>query len=450
MNHVPVEGFSKMSKDGKIEWLVNEYLNGSEKSVEILKQYWNDDATLQRLHDEFSENTLSNFYMPLGFAPNFLIDGELHCLPMAIEESSVVAAASKAAKFWISRGGFKTQILSKTKLGQVHFMFNGDFEKLERFFFDTLLAKLFKDTEIITKNMQARGGGILNIKLVDKTAEIPNYYQIHAEFDTVDSMGANFINSCLEQFAQTLKREVFETENFNQEEKNSLQIVMCILSNYTPECIVRAEVSCEIESLAEGNVTSEEFIEKFTRAVRIAEVEPYRATTHNKGIMNGVDAVVIATGNDFRAVEACAHTYASRNGKYSSLTHVEVKDGKFRFWLDLPVSLGTVGGLTSLHPLVKLALNVLGNPNAEKLMGIVAVAGLAQNFAALRSLVTTGIQKGHMKMHLLNILNQLEATEKEKEYFVNYFKDKTVSHHNVISEFCKIRGVKSVEELKRN
>ena len=450
MNHVPVEGFSKMSKEGKIEWLVNEYLNGSEKSVETLKQYWNENTDLQRLHDEFSENTLSNFYMPFGFAPNFLIDGELQCLPMAIEESSVVAAASKAAKFWISRGGFKTQILSKTKLGQVHFMFNGDFEKLERFFFDTLLAKLFKDTENITKNMQARGGGILNIKLVDKTAEIPNYYQLHAEFDTVDSMGANFINSCLEQFAQTLKREVFENENFDSKEKESLQIVMCILSNYTPECIVRAEVSCKVEDLAEGNITSEEFIEKFTRAVRIAEVEPYRATTHNKGIMNGVDAVVIATGNDFRAVEACAHTYASRNGKYSSLTHVEVKDGKFRFWLDLPISLGTVGGLTSLHPLVKLALNVLGNPNAEKLMGIVAVAGLAQNFAALRSLVTTGIQQGHMKMHLLNILNQLEATEEEKNYFVNYFKDKTVSHHNVISEFCKIRGVKSVEELKGN
>ncbi|MGB6083013.1 hydroxymethylglutaryl-CoA reductase [Moheibacter sp.] len=450
MNHTPVEGFSKMSKEGKIEWLVNEYLDGSENAIQILKQYWNEDPALQQLHDEFSENTLSNFYMPFGFAPNFLIDGELHCIPMAIEESSVVAAASKAAKFWISRGGFKTEVLSKVKLGHVHFMFRGNKEKLERFFIETVLAKLFKDTEAITKNMQARGGGILNLKLVDKTAEIEDYFQIHAEFDTVDSMGANFINSCLEQFAQTLKREIYDSENFTSEEKDSLQIVMCILSNYTPDCIVRAEVSCPVEDLAEGDVTSEEFVEKFSRAVRIAEVEPYRATTHNKGIMNGIDAVVIATGNDFRAVEACAHTYASRNGKYSSLTHCEVKDGVFRFWLDLPISLGTVGGLTSLHPLVKLALQVLGNPNAEKLMGFVAVAGLAQNFAALRSLVTTGIQQGHMKMHLLNILNQLEATEEEKNYFVNYFKDKTVSHHAVISEFLKLRGVKSVEELKKN
>lgn len=450
MNHTPVEGFSKMSKEGKIEWLVNEYLNGSEQAIQTLKQYWNDDAELQRLHDEFSENTLSNFYMPFGFAPNFLIDGELMCVPMAIEESSVVAAASKAAKFWIDRGGFKTQVLSKVKLGHVHFMFEGDKEKLERFFLETVLAKLFKDTDPITKNMQARGGGILNLKLVDKTSEIAHYYQIHAEFDTVDSMGANFINSCLEQFAQTLKREVFESDTFTNEEKESLQIVMCILSNYTPECIVRAEVSCKVEELAEGKVSADEFVEKFTRAVRIAEVEPYRATTHNKGIMNGIDAVVIATGNDFRAVEACAHAYASKDGRYSSLTHCEVKDGVFRFWLDLPISLGTVGGLTSLHPLVKLALQVLGCPNAEKLMGIVAVAGLAQNFAALRSLVTTGIQQGHMKMHLMNILNQLEATEEERAYFVNYFKDKTVSHHAVIDEFCRLRGVNSVEELKKN
>ncbi|MET3730449.1 hydroxymethylglutaryl-CoA reductase, degradative [Moheibacter stercoris] len=450
MNHTPVEGFSKMSKEGKIEWLVNEYLNGSEQAIQTLKQYWNEDLELQRLHDEFSENTLSNFYMPFGFAPNFLIDGELMCIPMAIEESSVVAAASKAAKFWIDRGGFKTQVLSKVKLGHVHFMFEGDKEKLDRFFLETLLAKLFKDTDPITKNMQARGGGILNLKLVDKTSEIENYYQIHAEFDTVDSMGANFINSCLEQFAQTLKREVYESDVFTNEEKESLQIVMCILSNFTPECIVRAEVSCKVEDLAEGNVSSEEFIEKFTRAVRIAEVEPYRATTHNKGIMNGVDAVVIATGNDFRAVEACAHAYASKDGRYSSLTHCEVKEGVFRFWLDLPIALGTVGGLTSLHPLVKLALQVLGSPNAEKLMGIVAVAGLAQNFAALRSLVTTGIQQGHMKMHLMNILNQLEATDEERAYFVNYFKDKTVSHHAVIDEFCRLRGVNSVEELKKN
>jgi len=450
MKHQPIEGFSKLSKEGKIEWLVNEYLNGDEKAIQTLKQYWNDDADLQKLHDEFSENTISNFYMPFGLAPNFLINNELYTIPMAVEESSVVAAASKAAKFWLGRGGFKTTVLSTVKLGHVHFMYEGNFEKLNTAFEHTIKAKLIEETNDITKNMRARNGGILKLELIDKTADLENYYQIKGSFETVDSMGANFINSCLEQFAKTLKNEIDADTTFTAEEKDSLQIVMCILSNYTPDCIVRAEVSCPVEQLAEGNVTAEEFVEKFTRAVRIAEIEPYRATTHNKGIMNGIDSVVIAIGNDFRAVEACAHTYAAKDGQYSSLTHCEVKDGIFRFWIDLPTALGTIGGLTSLHPIVKLALGILGKPSASDLMGIVAVAGLAQNFAALRSLVTTGIQKGHMKMHLMNILNQLEATDDEKKYFVNFFKDKTVSHHNVIEEFCKLRGVKSVEEIKKD
>lgn len=450
MNKQPVEGFSKLSKEGKIEWLVSEYLNGDVKAIETLKQYWNDDADLQQLHDDFSENTISNFYMPFGLAPNFLINDELYTIPMAVEESSVVAAASKAAKFWFDRGGFKTTVLSTTKLGHVHFMFTGDTEKLNTFFEKHVKALLIEETNDITKNMRARNGGILALELIDKTDELTNYFQIKASFETVDSMGANFINSCLEQFAKTLRNAIESSNEFSVEEKESLQIVMCILSNFTPDCIVRAEVSCPVEQLAEGEVTAEEFVEKFSRAVRIAEIEPYRATTHNKGIMNGVDAVVIATGNDFRAVEACAHTYASKDGHYSSLTHCEVKDGVFRFWLDLPLALGTIGGLTTLHPLVKLALGILGKPSASELMGIVAVAGLAQNFGALRSLVTTGIQKGHMKMHLMNILNQLEATEEEKNHFLVFFKDKTVSHHMVIEEFCKLRGVKSVAELNLN
>ena len=449
MKHQPVEGFSKLSKEGKIEWLVNEYLNGDEKAIQTLKQYWNDDADLQKLHDEFSENTISNFYMPFGLAPNFLINNELYTIPMAVEESSVVAAASKAAKFWLDRGGFKTTVISTTKLGHVHFMYEGDVEKLKTAFESTIKAKLIEETNDITKNMRARNGGILNLELIDKTADLENYFQIKGSFETVDSMGANFINSCLEQFAKTLRNEIEADDTFTTEEKESVQIVMCILSNYTPDCIVRAEVSCPVEQLAEGNVSAEEFVEKFSRAVRIAEIEPYRATTHNKGIMNGIDAVVIATGNDFRAVEACAHTYAAKDGQYSSLTHCEVKDGIFRFWIDLPTALGTIGGLTSLHPIVKLALGILGKPSAGELMGFVAVAGLAQNFGALRSLVTTGIQKGHMKMHLMNILNQLEATEEEKKYFVNYFKDKTVTHHTVIEEFGRLRGIKADQEIKK-
>jgi len=156
--------------------------------------------------------------------------------------------------------------------------------------------------------------------------------------------------------------------------------------------------------------------------------------------MNGIDAVVLATGNDFRAVEAGVHAYASKNGQYSSLTHAKVENGVFTFWMEIPLALGTVGGLTSLHPLVKLALNLLDHPTAKQLMQIVAVAGLAQNFAALRSLTTTGIQEGHMKMHLMNILNQFEATPQEKETIINHFKHNTVSHSAVVEQIEKLRG----------
>ncbi|MCB9203104.1 MAG: hydroxymethylglutaryl-CoA reductase, degradative [Flavobacteriales bacterium] len=443
MNSKNINGFSKLSKEQKINWLVENFLENNQEHKNVLLQYWNKNLLLQKLHDEFAENTLTNFYIPFGIAPNFLIDGNFYAIPMAVEESSVVAGASKSAKFWSDKGGFKTTVISTTKLGHTHFIFNPEensFEQLNAFFNSVLKQKLLEATEGITANMRKRGGGILDIELIDKTNEMEGYYQLKASFDTVDSMGANFINSCLEQFGKTLTEEIQNSDLFSNQEKESLQVIMNILSNYTPDCIVRAEVSCPIdEFIDDSGIEPQLFAQKFQQAVQIAEIEPFRATTHNKGIMNGIDAVVIATGNDFRAVESCAHAYASRNGKYSSLTHCEVKDNTFRFWIDLPISIGVVGGLTSLHPLVKTALAILGNPNAKELMSICAVSGLAQNFAAIRSLVTTGIQKGHMKMHLLNILNQLGATEEEKHYFTIFFKDKTVTHHSVVSEFNRLR-----------
>ena len=433
-----VKGFSKLSKEEKINWITNNYFINPLEAKESLTKYWNSDENLQKLHDEFIENTLTNFYLPYGVAPNFIINGKSYTIPMAIEESSVVAAASKAAKFWGERGGFKTTIINTEKIGQVHFLFNGDSEKLTAFF-NQIKPHFFSDTNEITKNMQKRGGGILDIQLRDKTSEIPNYFQLHATFNTKDSMGANFINTCLEQFAKTLETKANDYDGFSPEEKN-VQIIMSILSNYVPNCVVRAEVSCPVEQLSEDkNIDAHEFAQKFATAVKIAEIEPYRAVTHNKGIMNGIDAVVLATGNDFRAVEAGIHAYASKSGQYSSLSHVKIENGIFTFWMDIPLAIGTIGGLTNLHPLVKFSMELLGKPNAEELMQIVASAGLAQNFAALRSLTTTGIQQGHMKMHLMNILNQHQATKEEKQNVLNYFKNTTVSHSLVIDYLEKIR-----------
>ena len=306
-------------------------------------------------------------------------------------------------------------------------------------FFAAIKTKFFTNTESITKNMQKRGGGILDIELRDKTNLLPDYYQLHATFETKDSMGANFINSCLEQFAKTLKEEAQSFDSFSEQEKD-IEVVMSILSNYVPNCIVRAEVSCPIDDLAEKHIENPKaFAERFVRAVQIAEVEPFRAVTHNKGIMNGIDAVVLATGNDFRAVEAGVHAYASRNGSYSSLSHAKIENNIFTFWLEVPLALGTVGGLTSLHPLVKLSLEMLENPSAKELMQFVAVAGLAQNFAALRSLTTTGIQDGHMKMHLNNILNQFDANEEERLLVRKHFKHQVVSHSAVVEYIENLR-----------
>lgn len=426
-------GFSKLTKEEKINWIATNHFANPKQAIEVLHQYKNSDESLQKLHDEFIENTLTNFYLPLGVAPNFTINGKDYTIPFAIEESSVVAAASKAAKFWGARGGFKTTILGTEKIGQVHFMYEGDKQKLTEYF-DFVKPFLISETEDITKNMQKRGGGISDIQLVDKTEALENYYQLHATFQTKDSMGANFINSCLEQFAKTFKNK---SEEFGID---SIQIVMSILSNFVPNCVVRAEVSCPVSDLNEDkSITSSEFAQKFLTAVRIAEVEPYRAVTHNKGIMNGIDAVVLATGNDFRAVEAGVHAYASKDGKYTSLSHAKIENGIFTFWLDVPLALGTVGGLTNLHPLVKFSLEMLGNPSSTELMEIVAVAGLAQNFAALRSLTTSGIQQGHMKMHLNNILNQHQATKEEKQVVIAHFENKTASHNLVVDFLESLR-----------
>ena len=436
----PIKGFSKLTKEAKTEWLIENYFDQPEKALRLLKSYWHTDKDIQKLHDEFIENTLTNFYLPFGVAPNFLINNKLHCLPMAIEESSVVAAMSKSGNFWLDKGGFKTKVLSTKKIGHVHFVWRGkNPNDLEKFFSDCRQA-FFTGTEHITKNMRQRGGGITDIELVDLTSAEPNYYQLKGVFETCDSMGANFINTVLEEWSTILQNEIVQSEFISPEDRQ-VDVIMCILSNYTPECLVRSEVECKIDQLVEGSdLNAKEFVEKFERAIHVAELEPYRAVTHNKGIMNGIDAVVIATGNDFRAVEACAHAYASRSGKYSSLSHVEIQDDNFKFYIEVPLSLGTVGGITSLHPMVKFSSELLGNPNAEELMQIVATAGLAQNFSALRSLTTTGIQKGHMKMHLLNILNQLEATEAEKATIIEYFK-KNVPHHNtVVDIFKRVRG----------
>jgi hydroxymethylglutaryl-CoA reductase len=433
-----INGFSKLSKAGKIAWLQHNYLPEVADLEGELSSFWHEDPDLQRVIDGFSENTLSNYYLPFGLAPNFLINGRMHAVPMVIEESSVVAAASSAAKFWSTRGGFHTEVMATAKLGQLHFSWKGDTEKLRQLM-PEWRQKLLKDAATLTANMEKRGGGVLDMELLDFTELEPDYHQLRVTFETCDSMGANFINSVLEQFGDSLQNFVETHHSFTDEERD-LEVIMAILSNYTPDCLVRAEVRCPVEELAgvAPNMAPATFAERFAQAVRIARIDPYRAVTHNKGIFNGIDAVVLATANDFRAIEAGGHAYAARDGQYRSLSECTVEQGEFRFWLTIPLALGTVGGLTKLHPLAKRSLEILGKPSARQLMQIIAATGLAQNFAALRSLITTGIQQGHMKMHLMNILNHLGADVEQMERAVSHFADKVVSF-TAVRDFLQLR-----------
>ncbi len=435
-----LRGFSKLIKEDKLR-MVAEMMDNQVETVELLKSFWHSDNSKQKVFDEFSENTISNFYIPYGVAPNFIINGQTYVVPLVTEESSVVAAASSGAKFWSEHGGFRSEIKGLVKIGQVHFIWKGDIKKL-LFKFDELKLFLRERTKDITAKMESRGGGILDFELIDFTGEIDNYYQIKVSFDTRDSMGANFINSCLEEFAVSLKDFFAEKEIFKGKEKEC-RIIMSILSNYTPDCLVKTWVECDISELdiIDKDLTGMEFVEKFQLAVKIAEIDSFRATTHNKGVFNGVDAVAIATGNDFRAIEAAGHAYASKDGKYKSLSHVEIEGNRFKFFVELPLAMGTVGGLTSLHPLAKHSLEMLGNPSAEELMMISSAVGLSNNFAALRSLVTKGIQIGHMKMHLMNILNNFDASKEEKKKAVEYFVVNRVSYSSVEQFLNKIRSV---------
>ena len=423
-----ISGFSKLTKREKIKWVSESFfLDPSKAKLDLIK-YWNSDPKVQEIHDEFIENTLSNFYMPFGVAPNFIIDGESYALPMAIEESSVVAAASKSAKYWSKRGGFHTKIISVEKTGHIHFLFDGNKNEIKRFF-KNHKKQLLESCDDISLKMRKRGGGILSMSLKDKTLDLKNYFQISVCFDTINAMGANFINSCLEKIAETLKDEFLKS---SLNETCELNIIMSIMSNYVPNCLVKSWVSCPLEDLNQNEgINGREFAEKFINAVNISKADTSRAVTHNKGIMNGIDSLVLSTGNDFRAVESSIHAFASKDGKYQGLTNAFIKNGIFTIDLTIPISVGTVGGLTTLHPLVKWSLELLKKPDSKKLMSIICVSGLAQNFAAVRSLITSGIQKGHMKMHLLNILNQLNASQKQKSEALLFFKDHKVNFSNV-------------------
>jgi hydroxymethylglutaryl-CoA reductase len=342
--------------------------------------------------DKMVENAIGSFSLPLGIATNFVINGKEYLVPMAIEEPSVIAAASNAAKLARSKGGFKASAKSSIMRGQIQLTNLLDIKKAIQAI-SMYKESLLKLANSVSKNVKAVD---LKARLVDN--EIDGAKMVVAEIyvDCKDSMGANTINTMCELLGPKI------------EQKTGGKVVLKILSNYATERIATSKATFRKDELG-----GDDIVDRILSAFALAFSDTHRAVTHNKGIMNGIDAVSIATGQDFRAIEAAAHAYASRDGKYRSLTTFsKSSNGDLVGKIEIPLSVGIVGGISTVHPVAKMGLKILGVKTAGELACVIASAGLAQNLAAIRALSTEGIQKGHMKLHAKNIAVAAGATGK--------------------------------------
>jgi hydroxymethylglutaryl-CoA reductase len=342
--------------------------------------------------DKMVENAIGSFSLPLGIATNFVINGKEYLVPMAIEEPSVIAAASNAAKLARSKGGFKASAKSSIMRGQIQVTNLLDIKKAIQAI-SKYKESLLKLSNSVSKNVKAVD---LKTRVVDN--EIDGAKMVLAEIyvDCKDSMGANTINTMCELLGPKI------------EQKTGGKVVLKILSNYATERIAISKATFRKDELGGADI-----VDRILSAFALAFSDTHRAVTHNKGIMNGIDAVSIATGQDFRAIEAAAHAYASRDGKYRSLTTFsKSSNGDLVGKIEIPLSVGIVGGISTVHPVAKMGLKILGVKTAGELACVIASAGLAQNLAAIRALSTEGIQKGHMKLHAKNIAVTAGATGK--------------------------------------
>ena len=338
------------------------------------------------------ENVIGRFALPMGVAANFLINDKDYLIPLVIEEPSVVAACSYAAKLFRAGGGFVATSDESIMSGQVQLLDTPDIEAAVASI-NSHREALLKRANETAVSIVARGGGATEIEArIFKHTPVGAMLVVHLHFDTRDAMGANAINTALEHISPML------------EDISGGRVNLRILSNLSDKRMARAAANVPLEVLATSDLSGESVAAAIVEASVLAEIDPYRAATHNKGIMNGIDALMVATGNDWRAVEAGAHAYAARNGKYSSLTKWRKDErGNLTGQIELPLAVGIVGGATRVHHGARAALKILGVESARELAQVAAAVGLAQNFAALRALATEGIQRGHMRMHARQI-----------------------------------------------
>ena len=387
-------GFAKLSPTERIEALLKEGLLTWDEA-QILKEQ---QGLPLSIADQLTENVLSTFDLPFSLAPYFLINGRDYVLPMVTEEPSVVAAASFAAKLIQRSGGFTTQVHQRQMIGEIALTEVEDVEVASR--------RILEDKETLLQlaneaypSIVKRGGGARDLWVENKG----DFLIVYLAVDPKEAMGANMLNTMLEALTDRIH------------ELSGGQALMAILSNLATRSLVSARCAIDFKALSRNPDEAIEIAHRMELASQLAQVDPYRAATHNKGIFNGIDALVLATGNDWRAIEAGAHAYAAQNGSYKGLSHwtSQPKEKKLYGEITLPMPVATKGGSIGLNPTVQVSHRLLGEPSAIELAGIIASLGLAQNFAALKALVTTGIQAGHMKLQARSLALLAGAKEEE-------------------------------------
>ena len=375
-----ISGFYKLPMKERIDY-VKKFSNLTEDEISVFSSRMD-----LEIADRMIENVIGTFEIPLAVAVNFYINKKDYIIPMATEESSVVAAASNAAKIARIRGGFTTEVSEPQMIGQLQLLNVSDVAGAAKKILDhkKQLLDLANQQDKILVNL---GGGARDLEVRILDSPLGKMIVTHIIVDVRDAMGANAVNTMCEALAPMI------------EELTGGKIRLKILSNLADKRLVRAKAVFDKEKMG-GEKVVDAFLESYT----LASIDPYRAATHNKGIMNGIDAIIIATGNDFRAIESGAHAYAAREGRYTSLSkYHKDKDGNLVGEIELPLAIGIVGGAANIHPKARLCRKILGVETAKELSEVVASLGLAQNFAAVFALSTVGIQKGHMSLHAKNI-----------------------------------------------
>ena len=399
-----ISGLYKMPINERLEYIKN-FSDLSDEEVSIFTS-----ALDMKIADRMIENVFGTFELPVGLAVNFLINDKDYIVPMATEESSVVAAASNAAKIARIKGGFKTECSDPLMIGQIQVLYVEDIVNASKKILDHK-EEILKLANNQDKILVEFGGGAKNIELRILDSPLGKMIVIHLIVDVRDAMGANAVNTMVEALAPVI------------EDITGGKVRLKILSNLADKRIVKAKAVFDKDKMG-GEKKVDAFIESYT----LASIDPYRAATHNKGIMNGIDSLIIATGNDFRAIEAGAHAYAARSGQYTSLTsYSKDKDGNLVGEIEMPLAVGIVGGAGNIHPKAKLCKKILGIKTAKELSEVIVSLGLAQNFAAVFALSTVGIQKGHMSLHAKNIAVMAGATEKE----IDRIADQLIKEDNI-------------------